>query len=255
MAELDVTKPSVLSMGIIGEVVGGAVQLSEMACNLTGSGLFTWLLQFDTSMGTLTTGGAKPVTDPTMGYSFDTDTMQGFSLAPVVLNVKPDSTGKFSTTMGKDLIVPIFLDTMGDVVLLPLKSATIQMGQLTDGNNCIGSYNAATLDPGNSCQPGAGMTAFTDGAKLNGYITLADADNVVIAQLSESLCVLLSGNATMYGVTSAEAGGATVCKRDTNGNIVYQGGWCSTTNMAASPTCADAEELKANFAASSVKIN
>jgi hypothetical protein len=60
----------------------------------------------------------------------------------------------------------------------------------------------------------------------------------------------------MYGTmgTGMQAG-VTVCKRDmTTMKIVYQGKWCSTTNMAATASCGDAEQLAANFAASSVKI-
>ncbi len=41
------------------------------ACNLDGSGTFSWLLQFDTTAGTLKTGGARPVAEPTTGYSFE----------------------------------------------------------------------------------------------------------------------------------------------------------------------------------------
>jgi hypothetical protein len=102
----------------------------------------------------------------------------------------------------------------------------------------------------NSCQPDSTHPQFITAGKLDGYMTLEDADTIVVSAISQTLCVLLSGNASMYGMTM---GANTVCKRDAGGKIVYQGSWCSTTNMAGG--CADSEELSANYAASSVKIN
>jgi hypothetical protein len=128
------------------------------------------------------------------------------------------------------------------------------MGKLTEGNNCIGSYNAATLQPANNCTPDATHPQFTDGASLDGYITLKDANNVTISALNESLCVLLSGGGAQY-TTTKPGSSETVCTTDASGNVVYQGNWCSTTNMAATSSCADSVSLSANFAASSVKIN
>ncbi len=255
MSQLDVVSPPALSKGVVATVIGGAVELNEPACNLSGSATFNWLLQFDTGAGTLTTGGAKPVTDPTKGYSFDTDTVQGFSLAPIVVNTKPDASGSFGTAMGHNLIVPIFLDAAGDmVVLLPLQAATISMGKLTEGQNCVGTYNAATLDPANACVPDATHPQYTDGGSLDGFITLKDANNVVISTLNESLCVLLSGGASQY-VTTKPGSSETICTTDASGNVVYQGNWCSSTNAAAANGCADSVALSANFAASSVQIN
>jgi hypothetical protein len=249
MAELDLSKPAALTSGVIAGVVGGAVQINGMAlaaCNLSGSGTFNWLLQFDTTAGTLETGGAKPVPDPTQGYSFDMDTMN--NLAPVTLMTKPDSTGKFSVSMGQDVRVPIFLDAAGTmVVILPLKNATLS-GTLSTNQNCIGTYNAAGLSAANSCLPGPGMPQFNDAGTLTAIMTLEDADSVPISALSESLCVLLSGNATMYGVMK---NGELVCTRDANNNIIFQGDTCSM----AGGTCTDSVALDANFAASSVKIN
>ncbi len=168
-----------------------------------------------------------------------------------MVSVKPDASGNFSFTMGQNLVVPIFLDAMAtQVVLLPLKGATIQGGKLSDGNNCIGSYNAATLDPSASCQPDGTHHAFTDGAALDGYIKLSDANGVIIAALSESLCAFLA-SADQADLTTM--GGMTVCKTDSSGNVLYKGDWCSTTNTAGG--CQDSQQLTANFAASSVIIN
>lgn len=258
MAELDVTSPTALTSGIVKTTVAGNVTPNNKSCNLDGAATFSWLIQFDTTAQTIKTGGAKPVSDPTMGYSFDDEMItQGgttFHVQPITITgVAPDASGNFSVTTGQDLIVPIFLnDTGSSVVLLPLHQARLTMGTLSSNNNCIGTYNAAGLDPANSCQPDDDHPQFISGGKLDGYITLEEADTVVISAISQTLCVLLSGNASMYGTTPSGSSTA-VCKRDSNNKILYQGGWCSTTNSAGG--CADAEQLAGNFAASSVKIN
>lgn len=250
MSELDVTAPTALTTGIVAGIVSGAVAPSQPSCNLNGSATFNWLLQFDTAASTLKTGGAKPVTDATMGYDFVDEMVQGLHLQPVTfMGVKPDATGAFSTATGSDLLVPIYLDAAGSsVVILPLKNAKLSMGTVSASNNCIGKYNADKLDPANACLPDAMNHSFVTGAKLDGFITLEDADGVVISTLMQSLCVLLSQNASMYGEKNSS--GITVCKR-TNGVIDFQGDTCSM----AGQTCKDAVALSANFAASSVKIN
>jgi hypothetical protein len=261
MSELDVLSPMALTGGLIAMTVGGAVTAADKPCYLKGTATFNWLLQFDTMMGTLKTGGAKPVTDATKGYFFDTDTItQGgktFMVQPITVKLMPDAMGNFSDMMGQDLIVPIYLDTAGtSVVILPLHQARILMGKLSSNNNCIGTYNATGLQTKNSCQPSAMPPIpqfITTGNQLDGYLTLEEADTVVISLINQTLCVVLSGDSVMYGMPGM--GNLTVCKRDAMNNIVYKGGWCSMTNMAATTTCYDAEHLNANFAASSVLIN
>jgi len=253
MSELDVTKPSSLAGGVLASTIASAVETDLPACNLSGTGTFSWLLQFDTTAGTLKTGGAKPVADPTTGYSFDTDTVQGFSLAPITIATTPDASGSFGSTAGQSLVIPVFLDAAGSsVILLPLQEAVISMGTLTADQNCIGTYNAASLQPSNSCAPDATHPQFTDGGSLGGFITLKDANNVMIASLNESLCALLAGGSD---TTTMQGSGATVCATDASANVVYQGDWCSTMNGAATAGCADAVAFQASFAASSVTIH
>jgi hypothetical protein len=250
MSELDVAKPTVLTTGFVAMTISGAVQPSEADCNLAGSGTFSWLIQFDTTAGTMKTGGAKPVTDPTMGYSFvDEMVTQGsntFHIQPVTFNVTPDASGNFSIMTGTDLFVPIYLTPDAtSVVILPLKQARLSMGQLSKSQNCIGSYNAAGLDPTNMCLPDAMHPSFVTGGQLDGIITLEDADGVIVSALGESLCVLLSGDTGMKN-----SAGVTVCTRDSNGKITAMGDSCSTGSG-----CTDAFALSAKFAASSVQIN
>ncbi len=107
------------------------------------------------------------------------------------------------------------------------------------------------FDPAKNCLPDAMHPLFINGAKLDGHITLEDADAVDIGTLSQSLCVLLSGDSSTYG-----DGGSPIerCKR-TNGVIDFKGDWCSTTNMPADAACFDAVSLGADFAASAITIN
>lgn len=250
MSQLDVTAPAALTAGIVAGIVSGAVTPSNMGCNLNGSATFNWLIQFDLAASSIKTGGAKPVTDPTAGYDFVNEMVSGKQLAPITYDgVKPDASGNFSITMGKDLLVPIYLDTGAtSVVILPLKNARLSMGKLSASQNCIGHYNAEGLDPTGACLPDAKNKAFVDGGKLEGIITLEDADTVEISTLHQTLCVLLSQNASMYGESNAS--GLTVCKR-TGGVIDFQGDTCSM----AGQSCKDSVALSADFAASSIKIN
>jgi hypothetical protein len=256
MSELRLTSPT--SLGTI--PIANNVATHVPSCNLTGGALLSWLLQFDTQAKTLKTGGAKPVADPTQGYSFDSETLLGtaFAIAPATFNdVVPDSQGKFSVASGSgvDLVVPIFGDSGGlNAVLLPMHQVRFSSAALSSNNDCIGAYNGAGLDPGNACGPDDTNPQFLGQANVDGYITLEEADQVAVVSSNASLCVVLSGDSSMYGTPSPGPGHYASCTRDTGGKIVYQGGWCAATNAAATVTCADAVQVKGTFAASSVKI-
>jgi hypothetical protein len=256
MSELDLTSPTALTTGIVGNIFSGAVAPALASCNLMGTGTFSWLLQFDTQAMTLKTGGAKPVTDPTQGYSFDTETLNGLNITPITYDgIAPDPGGNFSVTSGMDVVIPVFLNAAGtSVIVLPLHKTRILNANLSSDHDCIGTYNAGGLDPQNSCNPDSTHPQFIDAASLDGYISLEEADQIMISSVNASLCALLTGNVSQYGMVSDDAGGANVCKRGVDGKIVYQGKWCGATNMPADMNCADAEQLKGTFAASSVKI-
>ncbi len=254
MSEIDLTSPPALTAGIFHSVFAGSTGLDLPVCNQNATGTVSWLLQFDTTAMTLKLGGAKPVATPTDGYAFVDAMIGGAHVQPATFSdVSPDAMGRFAATTGVDLVLPIFLDAAStSSIVLPLHQARISTGTLSSHNDCIGTYNAAGLDPANSCTPDSTHPAFLDAGSLEGFMTLEEADKLPVAAINQSLCVLLSGNATMYGVPSAM--GVTVCKRDASGQILFQGDWCSTTNLAASGGCADASQLRANFAAGSVKI-
>jgi hypothetical protein len=258
MSEIDFTLPAALGTGITAATIAGAVLPNIVPCDLNGTGSFSWLLQFDTTAGTLKTGGARPVSDPTKGYAFDTETLTegttSFPVAPVTFSgVTPDASGKFAVTTGQSLLLPIFLDAAGTTtVLLPLQQLVFTAATLSTSKSCIGTYNAAALSPTTSCLATATVPTFVDGAQFSGFVTLEQADTVIVSALHESLCVILSGNSGTYG--TADSAGNTVCKRDASNAIVYQGDWCAATNAAATATCADSQAVAGKFAASSVLI-
>jgi hypothetical protein len=145
--------------------------------------------------------------------------------------------------------------TTGGVVLLPLHDTKLS-GKVSSDNDCIGKYNSAGLDPASGCIADDQNPAFigTDGkadsdGKLDGYITLEEDDSVIVDKLGESLCVILSGDASTYG-----DGGVPLakCKRNASMKIIFQGDWCDATNNAS---CKDSLRLSAGFSASGVKAN
>lgn len=122
------------------------------------------------------------------------------------------------------------------------------MGALSANQNCIGHYNAAGLDPDAICIGDASHPTFLAGGAVEGLVILEEADSVIVAALQQSLCTLLTGDASTYGTKGGD--GITRCKRDANGVIIYQGDTCSM----AGQSCKDAVTVDGAFAASAVKI-
>ncbi len=253
ISQLTVTKPAALASGVISTVVNNAVASNYTACTIgssadsiygTGTGTFSWLLEFDTVAGTLKTGGAKPVADPTTGYCFVNDS----KIKPFSAKSPIAADGKFAIVDGQDLTVPIYLDAAAkNVVLLPLHKARLFNGTISADKNCIGKYNADGLQPDNTCKPDpdAKIYTFVTGASLEGYMTLEESDGVEIESLGgQSLCVLLTGQ--------SDNGKPAKCPREA-GKLTVAGDFCSATNSAGG--CNDAVQLSASFAASGVTIN
>jgi hypothetical protein len=199
ISQLTFAKPALLvSGGLVGNLVANSVQMNLDQCNLAGGGTFSWLLQFDPAKDTLRTGGAKPAADPFGGYCFVNELLGGLAIAPVEVQ-SGLASGSFAAGVG-DMIVPIFLDaSASQYVLLPLKGGKLT-GELSGDSNCIGAYNANKLDPANNCiaEP-PDKLQFTNAGTLDAAMTLEDADAIIVDALAQSLCVLLSGNAAMYG--------------------------------------------------------
>jgi hypothetical protein len=255
MSQIVISKPDTLAAAtFVGKTVASGVAIDRTECFLSGQGTFSWLLYVDTAKGTVCTGGAKPVANPEDGYSFVKETItQGgtdFNIAPIEVAVDISAPVIDSKTP-LDVIVPVYTDAkdLTKLVLLPLKKARIFDAQLSADHNCMGSYNAEGLDPFNNClpYPEEGQFTYKNGGKIEGYITLEDADSVIVDLAGASLCKLITN--------TSNGGTPDKCERDASGKIVYKGDWCDATNAAADATCADAVKLLAEFSASAVKIN
>ena len=238
---LNVVAPPSLAAPLIQNVVVTKNIDLKAACGDTGNGAFNWLLRVDRTANTLTTGGAPPSADPfTDGYCFFRGRAGGIDVAPTVGAIT--FTGNtFAAAPVDKLNIPIFINgDVNNVVVLPISYGTIKDVTISTDGNCIGSFNAGSL--GADCSE-SGCTKWTAGGTLAGYITLEEADGVDVADLSESLCVL---------ITKSEKGADKKCLRDASGKIKASGDYCSTTRSAGG--CADSYWMSATFAASATKI-
>ncbi|MBM4357127.1 MAG: hypothetical protein FJ096_03370 [Deltaproteobacteria bacterium] len=248
LSQLAVTAPKALTGPTVAKVVGDGVNINLPECNIAGKGTFSLVVEFDLAKGMLRAGGAAPVANPAEGYCYVYDEKN--KVAPVDVKATFDSSLKFSTEELPKITLPVYVDaTATSAVFLPVTGAKLVDGQISEDHNCIGSFNASGLEPVNSClpDPAAGIDYFINGAKLTGYITIEEADSVMVDLLGQSLCVLLSGDPEKYGDT----GSPKKCKR-TSGKVDLEGDWCSTTNSAGG--CKDSFKLEAALAASSVKF-
>ena len=245
MAQLTVTRPAALTNQLVQSIVGNGVLMNLEQCRLTGLGTFNWLLEFDTTSGMLRTGGALPRTDPRQGYCFLDEMVGGFPVQPVTVAYQGDG-GVLSADVG-DIQVPIYTDLAATEtpILLPLKAARVTQATLSADNNCMGTYNAEGLLPPDRCLPSRDIPTFVEGAALEGHIILEDADQVLVEDLNQSLCVVLAGTDAQYNDNGK-------CARDASGAILFKGDYCSTTGSDGG--CQDAVKLGATFAASAVDI-
>jgi hypothetical protein len=257
IGQLSIAAPKVFAPGsIVGNLIANATQMNLEQCNLAGGGTFSWLLTLDEAGKQLITGGAKPEADPLKGYCYTNEMVQvgnkPVQVAPA--KVGADITAKGALEAGEidSLPMPIYLDAGATaLVLLPLRKVKFTKVLISPERRCIGEYNADDLDPANSClaEPPF-VKQFDEAGAVDAFMTLEDTDQIIISSLNQSLCVLLSGNAAMYG----DGGNPNKCKRDANGVIVYKGDWCEATNAAATAACADAVRLSGTLAASAVKL-
>lgn len=259
ISDLQISTPAALNSQVVAGLLALGITPDYEQCVtadglplFTGDGSFNWILNFDRAAGTLRTGGAELETDPNAGYCFIDGMIGGFDVAPLELPATFNDDGSFVLDGFADVVVPIFTSPTDatSVILLPLKGVSITDGTISSDNNCMGSFNAAELDPQNLCKPNLPtVPAFKTGANLDGYITLEEADAVEVPQLGgASLCTLL---------TTAEFIENNKCKR-MNGEILLEGDWCAgaagEAGTAATATCKDSVRLSAKFAASGAKL-
>jgi hypothetical protein len=248
VSEVHLSAPRDFGEGLMGRALATDVLPSNLPCNLNGSGATSFLLRFDTEEGSLEIGGARPVVDPMRGYAFVDEPVLGQSIHPVKFAVDIADDGSFVTSAAHDLLLPMFLDTYGKVLVFPIRAARLSAGALSPSRGCIGRYDAAALEPSNACLPDVDARAFVAGATLEGLLVLDDADRVVVDRFGMSLCARLAGASP--ALVTKNAAGITVCRRDSGGRIVFQGDACS----ASGESCGDAVAVRADFAASSVRI-
>lgn len=248
IAQLVIERPVALTNPLVYRLVSDATNINLPACHVRGDGTFALLAVFDRPRGMLRVGVATPEADPTRGFCFFYDAPS--DVAPLDIPVDIGSDGTFRTGVITHITVPIFRDlTATSVVYLPLSQAALTNATLSTDQNCVGRYNAEGLDPRFDCvpDPAAGVHYFVNGGTLEGFITLEEADTVAVDELSQSLCVLLSGSPTQWG----DGGDPIHCKR-TAGQIDFQGDWCSQTDSEGG--CADSMRLVAGFAASAAAL-
>lgn len=242
MRRLNVATPAALSSPFIqNTVIGSGIELAAPMCAEKGKGLFTWILEIDKEKSTLRTGGAAPATDAFgQGFCFADFVLGDTHVTP--LTAKIELTGNtFKTVERQNVNIPIFLsEQLASAIILPIRDVRVEGVTLSDDGNCIGSFNAAALDP--SCTEDRTVCPkWSTAGALGGFMTLEEADHVKIRDLNnKSLCAFL---ATDSGLS---------CARDGAGKIVYKGDYCSTDKTAGS--CQDSVWLAATFAASAAKV-
>ncbi len=245
MSQLEIAAPKALTNALVSGLVGKGVTMNLPKCNLNGDGTFSLITEFDLKTGMLHAGGATPPASATDGYCYANDPAHG--VAPVDVKATIDASLKFSTAAIPKITLPVYDPKSTNIIYLPLHNVKLSDGQISADHNCIGSYNATKLDPAGNCEPEAGINRYTNAAKLDGFITLEEADAVLVPQIGQTLCVVLSGAPETFGDTSSPK----KCLR-TAGKINLQGDWCSTSDNAGG--CQDAFKLTAQLAASSAKL-
>jgi len=239
---LNIAAPAALVSPLIqNTVVNSGIELAQPACAENGKGLFTWLLRVDKKAGSLVTGGAPPSADPIgQGFCFASFEIGGTKVQPITAKI--ELTGDtFKTVERQNVNIPIFLsEQLSSAIILPIRDARIEGVTISADGNCVGSFNAAALDP--ACTEDRSLCSkWNTAGALGGFITLEEADGVKIRDLNnKSLCAFLASDAGL------------VCARDAQGKIVYKGDYCSTDKTPGS--CQDSVWLAATFAASAAKI-
>ena len=247
MAQLAFNKPDELTAAknpVVAGVLAKGATINLPDCNLNGGGTFSWLLEIDTVAGTLKTGGAPIQADPTAGYCFVNSQLSGGppAVSPLTVAAQLDANGNLTVPTGGDVVMPIFLVDLDNYILLPLSHLVLAGTKVSPDHNCIGRYNAEALDPASQCLP----VEYTNGGKIEAFMTLEAADAIPVTSLNRSLCSLLT--------KTDDGGNPKKCPRDANGKITSQGDWCAATNAPATAACFDALEFAGDFAASAVDI-
>lgn len=230
--------------------------LFEPTCNLDGTGQFNLLLTVDSGASTLTLAGGVPqalLGPATSGTCYARlDAGGGIVVEPVTAPMTLGSDGQFTATFDS-FVLPIYLEDSADAekaVLMPLHEMTVT-GKLSADNNCIGRYAHERGNPSQSCQPGEGQFAWEPAGRYEGYITVTEADEVFVHSLGQTLCVVLTGDPTLWKGPKPDLNCKTSQGFVDNGGLP-KGDWCSTTNSAGG--CQDSWRLVIDYAAQAIQI-
>ena len=249
-----VNAPAALAKPFIQEaVIDQGISLAQPdTCFENGDGTFSWLYEIDPTTKTMRTGGSLPISDPKAGGCFVSLPGAALPVAPIEVPVNIDANGFSAENI--DVNVPIFTapTQLANPIILPLHKVKLHATFGDTEHNCVGNFNGPELDPINTCQPDTKaippQRAWTTGGSLEGYITVDEADQVMVDELGASLCVLLAG--------LDWKGPAKDCKSSTKWASGERpaGDWCAATNDAS---CADkdAYRLQGDFSAAAFKIN
>jgi hypothetical protein len=254
LSSIRVKYPASLAGEFVQEnVIDKGISLNQPKCNENGDGTFSWLFEIDSTAKSMKTGGSLPITDPQAGGCFVSLPGAAVPVAPITTSVT--LAGNTFSVKDLDVNVPIFLSPtdLTNPIILPLHKVTLEATFNDETHNCSGKFNGAELEPVNSCAPDTKLDppqrAWTPGGSLRGYITVNEADKVMVDDLGATLCVLLAGQSWK--------GPNKDCQSSENwiGGQRPPGDWCEATNAAADATCKDAYKLEADFSASAFKIN
>lgn len=241
---LNITAPDALAQEFIQRtVVTLNVDLDAKQCGEVGKGLFSWIFRVDREKNELITGGAPPPKDPFgQGFCFASYDANGIQIEPARFPIAFEGN-TFKTTEKRKLNVPVFLsDDLASSIVLPLTDVVVSGVTLSDDGNCVGSFRKEGLRA-DCTEDTSSCPKWRTGGALGGYMTLEEADAVIIRDLQRSLCVVLSKGAPGPGGK---------CTRAADGSIAFKGDYCSKTKTAGD--CQDAVWLSATFAASGAKI-
>lgn len=246
-------RPSSLQGLLQNLALTGGINLNAPSCGYSPTqfeGGFNWLLHFNSSTRTVTTGGALPVQDPyRSGYAFLRGTYNdgGTLVAPACLDagVAEKASGEisFSTETGPGVLnIPIFtsLTMPGEPIVLPIRGAQFSEVTISTDHDCIGDINQAWYASGQCLDDALNACPkwYTAGA-FAGYIKLEEADKIVLrVGQGQSLCIALVQDVNSLRCTTED---------------LKKGDYCSTTRQAGG--CGDSVWLAATFAANAVKID
>ncbi len=243
--DLTFAAPSAFT-GAVGGIFASSVTPSAKGCSLEGTGAFSWLIELDASKGTIKTGIAKDTDTAESGYCFDNGSIsaggKAYTVVPTIGTATVGTGGALNAEVFDNLTIPAGLG-QSNYIVLPFQQLQFHDTTVSPDGACIGAFNIEGLKQDNLCIGSSETPSFVGGGAFDAYITLEEADSIVIDTLSMTLCALITNDVT--------PGSPKMCKR-TNGVIDAKGDWCAMSNHEATPTCFDAVHVSATFAASAV---